>query len=84
MLSGLKSPVTGDGIVSVDYAHLPGAVQLTLDGVFHSINAPNDYWYGGEAVIDKWMPIVKLALLKSKIGAKLSTLLRGRYSKASV
>ena len=78
MLSGLKHPVIGDGIVSVDYAHLPGAVQLTLDGVFHSINAPNDYWYGGEAVVDKWIPAVKLMLLKRKISADLSTLLRGR------
>ena len=59
MLSGSAEPTIGDGIVSLAYAHLEGAKQLTLPGVFHSINSPNDYWYGGEAVVDQWLPTVR-------------------------
>lgn len=43
----------GDGVVPVGSAHLEGATQLTLPGVFHSINAP-DAWYGSDAVLDAW------------------------------
>lgn len=43
----------GDGVVPVSAAHLEGAVQLNLDGVLHSINAPEN-WYGSASVIERW------------------------------
>lgn len=69
MLSGSSEPTIGDGIVSLEYAHLEGARQLTLDGVHHSINAPEDYWYGGETVVDLWLPVVRALVKKSCVGA---------------
>lgn len=39
------------------YAHLEGAEQVTLDGVFHSVDKP-DEWYGSEAVVDRWLAAV--------------------------
>lgn len=47
----------GDGVVPCVSAHLEGATQLDLDGIFHSINVP-DQWYGSDAVIDSWFDIV--------------------------
>uniref|UniRef100_A0A0G4HYV6 Uncharacterized protein n=1 Tax=Chromera velia CCMP2878 TaxID=1169474 RepID=A0A0G4HYV6_9ALVE len=46
--------VWGDGVVPVEKAHLQGATQLTLEGVFHSINAPLR-WYGSDAFVDCWL-----------------------------
>jgi hypothetical protein len=43
----------GDGVVPQCSAHLDGAIQLNLEGVLHSINAP-DSWYGSIGVIDSW------------------------------
>lgn len=43
----------GDGVVPLQAAHLDGATQLLLNGVFHSINEP-DNWYGSLNVIDQW------------------------------
>ena len=37
----------------MDAAHLDDAIQIDLDGIFHSINAP-DQWYGSDAVLDSW------------------------------
>ena len=50
----------GDGVIPVGCAHLPGAKQITLEGVVHSINEagttmPTDRWYGSEGVIDRWL-----------------------------
>ena len=50
----------GDGVIPVGCAHLPGALQLTLDGVLHSINEagttlPTERWYGSEKVVDRWL-----------------------------
>lgn len=45
--------VMGDGVVPYCAAHLDDAVQLDLDGVFHSINAP-DNWYGSSRIIERW------------------------------
>ena len=50
----------GDGVIPVGCAHLPGALQLTLDGVLHSINEagttlPTERWYGSESVVDRWL-----------------------------
>jgi len=43
----------GDGVVPCVAAHLEGATQLDLEGVFHSINVP-DRWYGSDSVMDLW------------------------------
>lgn len=55
--------IIGDGVVPLEWAHLEGAKQITLDGVVHSINEagttiPSNRWYGSEDVIDRWLPIV--------------------------
>lgn len=49
-----RGDVVGDGVVPLESSHLEGATQVTLQGVFHSINAPTA-WYGSEAVVDKWL-----------------------------
>jgi hypothetical protein len=43
----------GDGVVPIQSAHLEGAIQLNLPGIFHSINVP-EQWYGSDTVIDQW------------------------------
>jgi pimeloyl-ACP methyl ester carboxylesterase len=43
----------GDGVVPKCSGHLEGALQLDLEGVLHSINAP-DSWYGSSGIIDRW------------------------------
>lgn len=48
--------VIGDGVVPVSHAHLEGAEQITLEGCFHSIQS--DIWYGGDSVVDSWLPQV--------------------------
>lgn len=45
--------VTGDGVVPLRSGHITGATQLNLQSVFHSINAP-DQWYGSDGIIDSW------------------------------
>jgi len=45
--------VSGDGITPLQSAHLEGALQLTLGGVLHSIDTPEE-WYGAESGIDQW------------------------------
>jgi pimeloyl-ACP methyl ester carboxylesterase len=49
----------GDGVVPTDFTLLQGSKQLVLQGVYHSIQAPGDYWYGGDGVIDQWLPSVR-------------------------
>lgn len=46
----------GDGIVPLSSAHLSGAQQITLPNVWHSINAPDNYWYGRADVVRQWLP----------------------------
>jgi len=44
----------GDGITPVKAAHLPGAINLTLEGVRH---APGDHgqpWYGSQDILADW------------------------------
>jgi hypothetical protein len=56
-VSGIIVPgQIGDGVVPLNSAHLPGACQLTIPGVYHSINAPRNFWYGAEDVVDFWLP----------------------------
>ena len=57
-----QGDVTGDGIVPLCAAHLPGpgVQEVTLPGVLHSINEagtsrPTDRWYGAELVVDRWL-----------------------------
>lgn len=49
--------ISGDACVPLQSAHLEGAEQITLEGVFHSIDKPND-WYGAERVVDRWLSSV--------------------------
>ncbi len=44
----------GDGITPIQAAHLEGAVNMTLAGIFH---APKDErpWYGSASVIPEWL-----------------------------
>ena len=54
--------VPGDFIVPVAAAHLDGAAQVTLDGVFHSpLGEALPWfgpWYGSEAVLPRWVHYV--------------------------
>jgi pimeloyl-ACP methyl ester carboxylesterase len=52
--------VVGDGVVPLSHAHLTGAEQITLQDCFHSIQS--DSWYGGDGVIDRWLPQTLSAL----------------------
>lgn len=47
----------GDACVPLASAHLEGALQITLDGVYHSVDTP-DNWYGAEGVVDRWLESV--------------------------
>lgn len=53
----------GDGVVPLDFTLLDGSRQLVLD-CFHSIQAPGDEWYGGDSVVDKWLPTVSQEIRK--------------------
>jgi len=53
----------GDGVVPCVAAHLEGATQLDLEGIFHSINEP-DRWYGSDSVMDLWYEEVLAQLEK--------------------
>jgi len=46
----------GDGLVPLSAIHLEGALQITLPDVWHSINAPQNMWYGNVDVVDQWLP----------------------------
>eukprot|EP01041_Mallomonas_annulata_P011419 gene11419-23891_t len=65
IVTGESGPAIGDGVVPLSSAHLEGALQITLPGVYHSINAPGNLWYGGDAVIDQWLPQVRSKLRTS-------------------
>jgi hypothetical protein len=46
----------GDGVVPFDCMHLDGALQISIPEAYHSINAPENAWYGGSrAVADQWV-----------------------------
>ncbi|MDB9315413.1 hypothetical protein PN462_20025 [Spirulina sp. CS-785/01] len=44
----------GDGITPIVAAHLEGAENLTLEGVYHSPQSPGK-WYGTAEVIEEWV-----------------------------
>lgn len=61
-VTGKPGDVIGDGVVPLSHAHLDNAEKVTLD-CFHSIQSDN--WYGGDSVIDKWLPQALLAYSKT-------------------
>lgn len=48
----------GDGITPIQAAHLEGAMNLTLDGVFHAPNQDHRPWYGSESVLPRWLELL--------------------------
>ncbi|KAK7280859.1 hypothetical protein RIF29_08392 [Crotalaria pallida] len=53
-----KADVWGDGIVPEASAHLEGALNISLDGVYHSPVGSDDVlrpWYGSPAVLEQWV-----------------------------
>jgi len=57
---GGRGDMRGDGVIPIEFAHLEGAKQVTLEGVGHSINeagttSPSKKWYGSEEVVDSWL-----------------------------
>jgi pimeloyl-ACP methyl ester carboxylesterase len=51
----------GDGITPIASAHLAGARNLTLDGVWHSPRSPGQ-WYGSPEILAQWAPELSRAL----------------------
>ncbi|XP_078152459.1 alpha/beta-Hydrolases superfamily protein isoform X2 [Carex rostrata] len=53
-----KADAWGDGVVPEMAAHLEGALNISLEGVYHSpVGSDNDTrpWYGSPSVVDKWV-----------------------------
>lgn len=53
-----RADVWGDGVVPEIAAHLDGALNISLDGVYHSPVGSDDLirpWYGSPAVVQKWI-----------------------------
>ncbi|CAM6091520.1 unnamed protein product [Calypogeia fissa] len=53
-----KSDVWGDGVVPEESAYLEGAVNIRLDGAYHSPVGADDStrpWYGSAGKIDQWV-----------------------------
>ncbi|CAM8937959.1 unnamed protein product [Rhodiola kirilowii] len=53
-----QSDVWGDGVVPEVSAHLDGALNISLDGVYHSPVGSDDElrpWYGSPAIVDQWI-----------------------------
>lgn len=71
----VKDGRVGDGVVPLDFTLLDGSKQIVLD-CYHSIQAPNDNWYGGDGVVDRWLPEVRKAIVSSGRGGTE----RGRVS----
>ncbi|KAF2306794.1 hypothetical protein GH714_021473 [Hevea brasiliensis] len=54
----LGKDVWGDGVVPEASAHLEGALNISLEGVYHSPVGSDDElrpWYGSPAVVDQWI-----------------------------
>jgi hypothetical protein len=59
----------GDGVVPLSNTHLDGALQITITEAWHSIQAPKDQWYGGDALIDRWLePTLRLIATRGLVG----------------
>ncbi|KAJ6693844.1 hypothetical protein OIU85_004612 [Salix viminalis] len=53
-----QADVWGDGVVPEVSAHLDGAFNISLDGVYHSPVGSEDElrpWYGSPAVVEQWI-----------------------------
>lgn len=53
-----RADVWGDGVVPEESAHLEGALNISLDGVYHSPVGSDDTsrpWYGSRAVVKQWI-----------------------------
>lgn len=53
-----QADVWGDGVVPEVSAHLEGALNISLDGVYHSPVGSDDTsrpWYGSPAVVENWV-----------------------------
>lgn len=53
-----QADVWGDGVVPEVSAHLEGAMNISLEGVYHSpVGSDNTArpWYGSPAVVEKWV-----------------------------
>lgn len=48
--------ITGDGLIPLASALLPGAPQLVLDDAAHGQGIGRD-WYGSERFVDRWWPL---------------------------
>lgn len=52
-----RADVWGDGVVPEETAHLEGALNISLDGVYHSPVGSDDAlrpWYGSPAIVEQW------------------------------
>jgi len=56
-----RGDVSGDGVVPLDAGHLPGATQITLCDVYHSVTYPSN-WYGSDENLDGWHDLLVRAL----------------------
>ncbi|BFG21333.1 hypothetical protein CerSpe_076070 [Prunus speciosa] len=53
-----QADVWGDGVVPEVSAHLEGALNISLDGVYHSPVGSDDIlrpWYGSPAIVEQWI-----------------------------
>ncbi|KAL0464343.1 UNVERIFIED_CONTAM: hypothetical protein Slati_0321900 [Sesamum latifolium] len=53
-----QADVWGDGVVPEMSAHLEGALNVSLDGVYHSPVGSDDEtrpWYGSPAIVEQWI-----------------------------
>eukprot|EP00249_Psilotum_nudum_P009434 c21933_g1_i2 orf=183-1364(+) len=56
-----KADVWGDGIVPEISAHLEGAINVILKGVYHSPVGANNFerpWYGSPGILEQWVHYV--------------------------
>jgi len=62
-VTGSSSEERGDGVVPLSSTHLPAALQITIKDCWHSIQAPDNRWYGGDpATLTCWLlPTLGLA-----------------------
>ncbi len=62
-------PTGSDGVVSLEWAHLAGATNLTYHDVLHGVvGGP---WYGDAAIIDRWWPVA-LDVWRAACAARLA------------
>lgn len=53
-----RADVWGDGVVPEVSAHLDGALNISIDGIYHSPVGSDDAlrpWYGSPVVVEKWI-----------------------------